>query len=355
MPGGRRISGWIVAAGGVVVGLLAAIMGVGGGFVTFPMFVYIFGVSSMTTVGTDILQIIFTAGFAAVGQYAIYGYVFYTLAIGMLLGSLLGIQIGALTTKVVKGIHIRGFYAISIIAGFINRAATLPKKLVEMEVLFAVLLMPVMRDESGNHLTGLQYADNVFNELSKGSSYFIPGVRESVRKVDGKQVQTTVTLKKADLAPLAVALLQKAGVDAVADGGKVSFKGDLGLILTSATDDADALYHNDADGVTKKYDGQPALKVAAAWWYLLSPSIKELQKQHMISEAQVVDQVLRRAVEPGNNFYSVIPAKVSEHVWLMSGMLIFYVLYTLWYGFSIFELFEGLGLAMTKSKVKQES
>ncbi|MBO4369371.1 MAG: sulfite exporter TauE/SafE family protein [Desulfovibrio sp.] len=135
VPGGRRISGWIVAAGGVIVGLLAAIMGVGGGFVTFPMFVYVFGVSSMTTVGTDILQIIFTAGFAAIGQYAIYGYVFYTLAIGMLLGSLLGIQIGALTTKVVKGVHIRGFYAMSIIAGFINRVSVLPKKLVEMEVL----------------------------------------------------------------------------------------------------------------------------------------------------------------------------------------------------------------------------
>ncbi|MHC1700003.1 MAG: sulfite exporter TauE/SafE family protein [Humidesulfovibrio sp.] len=135
VPGGKKISGWIVAAGGAVVGILAAIMGVGGGFVTFPMFVYIFGVSSMTTVGTDILQIIFTAGFAAVGQYAIYGYVFYTLAMGMLIGSLLGIQVGALTTKVVKGIHIRGFYAISIIAGFINRISVLPKKLVELEMI----------------------------------------------------------------------------------------------------------------------------------------------------------------------------------------------------------------------------
>jgi uncharacterized membrane protein YfcA len=134
VPGGRRISGWIVAVGGMVVGILAAIMGVGGGFITFPMFVYIFGVSSMTTVGTDILQIIFTAGIAAIAQYAIYGFVFYTLAMGMLLGSLLGIQIGALTTKVVKGIHIRGFYAVSILAGFVNRAATLPKKLVELEV-----------------------------------------------------------------------------------------------------------------------------------------------------------------------------------------------------------------------------
>jgi uncharacterized membrane protein YfcA len=129
VPGGKQISGWIVAAGGAVVGILAAIMGVGGGFVTFPMFVYIFGVSSMTTVGTDILQIIFTAGLGAIAQYAIYGFVFYTLAMGMLIGSLLGIQIGALTTKVVKGIHIRGFYAVSIIAGFINRVATLPNKL----------------------------------------------------------------------------------------------------------------------------------------------------------------------------------------------------------------------------------
>ncbi|MBI5101169.1 MAG: sulfite exporter TauE/SafE family protein [Nitrospirae bacterium] len=135
VPGGRKISGVIVALGGVVVGIMAAIMGVGGGFITFPMFVYVFGVSSMTTVGTDILQIIFTAGLAAVSQYAIYGYVFYTLAMGMLLGSLIGIQVGALTTKVVKGIHIRGFYAISIIAGFINRAATLPKKMVELEMI----------------------------------------------------------------------------------------------------------------------------------------------------------------------------------------------------------------------------
>jgi uncharacterized membrane protein YfcA len=135
VPGGKKISGVVIALGGVIVGIMAAIMGVGGGFITFPMFVYVFGVSSMTTVGTDILQIIFTAGLAAIGQYAIYGYVFYTLAMGMLIGSLLGIQIGALTTKVVKGIHIRGFYAVSIIAGFVNRAATLPKKFTELEVI----------------------------------------------------------------------------------------------------------------------------------------------------------------------------------------------------------------------------
>jgi uncharacterized membrane protein YfcA len=135
VEGGKKISGVFIAMGGMIVGILAAIMGVGGGFVTFPMFVYTFGVSTATTVGTDILQIIFTAGLASIAQYAIYGYVFYTLAMGMLIGSLIGIQVGALTTKVVKGVQIRGFYALSIIAGFINRAATLPKKMVELEMI----------------------------------------------------------------------------------------------------------------------------------------------------------------------------------------------------------------------------
>jgi uncharacterized membrane protein YfcA len=135
VPGGKKIPALFVAICGAIVGFAAAIMGVGGGFLTFPMFVYILGVSSFTTVGTDILQIIFTAGFASIAQYAIYGFIFYTLAMGMLLGSLIGIQIGALTTKVVRGIYIRGFYALSILAGFVNRFFALPEKLNQMEII----------------------------------------------------------------------------------------------------------------------------------------------------------------------------------------------------------------------------
>jgi hypothetical protein len=134
-PGGRAISWVFLVASGALVGLAAGIMGVGGGFLTFPIFVYVLGVSSMTTVGTDIFQIIFTAGYAAITQYAIYGFIFYTLAMGMLIGSLIGIQIGAIVTKVVKGITIRGFYALSVLAGFVNRIFALPAKLAEMEII----------------------------------------------------------------------------------------------------------------------------------------------------------------------------------------------------------------------------
>ena len=118
--------------GGALVGLAAGIMGVGGGFLTFPIFVYILGVSSMTTVGTDIFQIVFTAGYAGIAQYAIYGFIFYTLAIGMLLGYLIGIQVGSIVTKVVPGTTIRGFYAVTVTAGFLNRVCALPEKLMKM-------------------------------------------------------------------------------------------------------------------------------------------------------------------------------------------------------------------------------
>jgi len=135
VPGGRKISWVFLVLSGALVGLTAGIMGVGGGFLTFPIFVYMLGVSSMTTVGTDILQIVFTAGYAAISQYAIYGFIFYTLAMGMLLGSLIGIQIGALATKVVKGITIRGFYATAVLSGFVNRIFALPSKLGEMGII----------------------------------------------------------------------------------------------------------------------------------------------------------------------------------------------------------------------------
>jgi uncharacterized membrane protein YfcA len=191
VPGGRKISGVVVALGGMVVGIMAAIMGVGGGFITFPMFVYVFGVSSMTTVGTDILQIIFTAGLAAVSQYAIYGYVFYTLAMGMLLGSLIGIQVGALTTKVVKGSHIRGFYAISILAGFINRAATLPKKLVELEVI----------NLSGSLVKNIESVGNVIFWVVVGffAAWVIGKFFINVNTLRGEEEQASPVLAKEEI------------------------------------------------------------------------------------------------------------------------------------------------------------
>ena len=114
--------------------------------------------------------------------------------------------------------------------------------LVSFLVLFCVLLTPIMKDEKGNHLTGLQYADNVFNELSKGSSYFIPSVREHVKTVEKVNVKVTVTMKKAELAETAVQVLTNAETAAAAN-----------LKLTSLYDLAIACGITDAEGFVQHF------------------------------------------------------------------------------------------------------
>jgi hypothetical protein len=81
---------------------------------------------------------------------------------------------------------------------------------------------------------------------------------------------------------------------------------------------------------------------------------KELKKQGKIAEAKIVSDVMKKAVEPAYNFYKIEGQKVSEKAGLMIGLLVFYVVYTMWWGFAIFYLFEGLGLTMKKAKVKKE-
>ncbi len=221
-------------------------------------------------------------------------------------------------------------------------------------ILFYFMLTPLFPGEDGRHLTGLEYADEIFNELSKGSSYFIPAVREEIAPLKGSEARLRVALQKPGLAPLATRLLEHAGVTgAESQGATVTFQGDLGAILLQATEDADLLYHNNGQAVSDKYAGAPPLEVAAAWWYLLEPCIQELQKQRRVADAKIVDRVVTRAIEPGNNFYGILPARMSEHVALVCALLGFYVLYTLWYGFGIYELFEGVGLITVSRHAKE--
>jgi capsid portal protein len=91
-----------------------------------------------------------------------------------------------------------------------------------------------------------------------------------------------------------------------------------------------------------------------SWWNVLKTMDKELKKQGKISEAKVVSDVMKKAVEPAYNFYKIESQKVVDKAGIMSGLLIFYVAYTMWWGFAIFYMFDGIGLTMKKAKVKKE-
>ncbi len=88
---------------GIFVGILAAIMGVGGGFIMVPVMVYLLRMPMHVVVGTSLFQILFTCINVTVMQAATNHTVDLVLAIILLLGSTIGAQFGARLSRRLKG------------------------------------------------------------------------------------------------------------------------------------------------------------------------------------------------------------------------------------------------------------
>ncbi len=80
---------------GVIVGILAALMGVGGGFLLLPTMTYILCMPMRIVVGTSLFQMLFTASATTIMQAAVNHNVDIFLAMTLLVGSSVGAQIGA--------------------------------------------------------------------------------------------------------------------------------------------------------------------------------------------------------------------------------------------------------------------
>ncbi|MBQ2260854.1 MAG: sulfite exporter TauE/SafE family protein [Loktanella sp.] len=79
---------------GMVVGILAAIMGVGGGFIMVPAMIYILGMPTKVVIGTSLLQVIFVAGFTTMLHATTNQTVDVLLAVLLLIGGVIGAQVG---------------------------------------------------------------------------------------------------------------------------------------------------------------------------------------------------------------------------------------------------------------------
>jgi uncharacterized membrane protein YfcA len=100
------ISLWIVLGVGFVTGLLAGALGVGGGFIRMPLLVYLVGIPTHVAVGTDLFEIVISAGFGTL-THAVKGNVDVLMALVMHTGAALGAQIGAVSTRFFSGPRIR--------------------------------------------------------------------------------------------------------------------------------------------------------------------------------------------------------------------------------------------------------
>ena len=101
---------------GFIVGVLSAMMGVGGGFIMIPAMVYILGMSTNVVVGTSLFQIIFVTANSTFFQSYLNQTVDIVLAALMIIGGVIGAQIGAKLGTTFKAEYLRGVLAILVLA-----------------------------------------------------------------------------------------------------------------------------------------------------------------------------------------------------------------------------------------------
>ena len=100
---------------GFFVGILSAMMGVGGGFIMIPAMVYILGMSTNVVVGTSLFQIIFVTANSTFFQSYLNQTVDVVLASLMIIGGVFGAQIGAKLATKLRGEELRGILAIIVL------------------------------------------------------------------------------------------------------------------------------------------------------------------------------------------------------------------------------------------------
>ncbi|WP_306120019.1 MULTISPECIES: sulfite exporter TauE/SafE family protein [unclassified Roseitalea] len=100
---------------GAIIGMLAAIMGVGGGFIMVPAMIYLLKVPTNVVIGTSLFQIIFVAAFTTVVQAVANQTVDVVLALLLMIGGVAGAQYGARAGQRLRGEQLRAMLAILVL------------------------------------------------------------------------------------------------------------------------------------------------------------------------------------------------------------------------------------------------
>ena len=217
---------------------------------------------------------------------------------------------------------------------------------------FAVVLF-YMFTPSFNGTNAFHASDNLFNSISKGSTYYIPSVLEGAKKFDGKSFEVTVFEEEPKYIPYAATILKANGIQVSPTEKGLRVSGDLGTLMARATEDSDAMFNNDGSVLVKKYSMEEK-EAMYVWWRTMKEVKLALDRQKVFAPATYLEKnVINRAIEVGYNYYGIQAEKAADRWGILTFSLVFYVIYTMWWGFAIFFLFEGFGLEMKAGKKKE--
>jgi hypothetical protein len=224
-------------------------------------------------------------------------------------------------------------------------------------IVFFIMWTPWFgKDDTGKGLNAFMAADNLFNSISKGSSYFLDTLRADNAAFEGKtDLDMSVDIGEDTMLPLVETVLNQHVSNVQINGKTVHFQGDLVTLVDGIIADSSDMYHNRSAELAMRYgvDEAETRAIGYAWYLFLGELEDEFNHQGDFREAKHVKEIISRGVEVGYNFYGIEAEKATSKAGILTFSLVFYVIYTLWWGMAIFYLFEGFGLKMTKGKKKE--
>ncbi|SKA65012.1 hypothetical protein [Desulfobaculum bizertense] len=228
-----------------------------------------------------------------------------------------------------------------------------------MGLVFLVLLALMFSPLYGDGMNALEYSDHLFNTIAKGSTEYIPGLEAEVQEYDGEQLELTLKAPTDEKNPDELAMRIAAVLGKVADvsveNATLTVSGAVSPVLNTVLEDSMDMFENRGDTVSGRY-GMDERLVLFTWWQALGEMSQELKHQGGKEKTQLaafMDSIQKRAVEVGYNFYGIEPEHASDRAGVLTFALVFYIFYTVWWGMTIFYLFEGLGLVMSAGDKKE--
>ncbi len=213
-------------------------------------------------------------------------------------------------------------------------------------VVLTVMFTPVFHGKNA-----FQASDGLFNSISKASTNHIADLHAVLDKLEHKNADQTLVIPQSAGDNLAK-MLTDAGAQANYTDNQLQVSGDLKVIFKRILADSEAMFNNNGDTLKEAYGIDP--KVAMYdWWVYTNASSKAFLEQKRFPSAKVLEEVKTKGIEVGYNYFGVEPTPVTERIGITTFALVFYVVYTLWWGYAIFFLCEGLGLMMVKSSKKE--
>lgn len=206
--------------------------------------------------------------------------------------------------------------------------------------------------ELRKHSAYLERADHLFNQLTKHSAYFIREVAREASRMEGRTFHLTLRLSQQAEAGKFARVLSRSGAQVKREGTGLRVSGDLGEVGRAALEEVDLLFHGRERTLEQRH-GLEAREVVYCWWLTFGALRQHYLARGKGEETRFAEQVRRKALEPAYNFSGIQPAAASRVRWQVMLLLAFYLLYTLWYGFSVMYLFEGFGIRVIRGEKKE--